>query len=105
MVHLLDGTRPPNEEWASLGAYRSQLLAKDVAIEWALKQLQDRLERHNPPFGTEEARDAAFDDWEKSESTPGDDCWLYTISKGDKTLFTQVQSFTLYDRHRLGFHE
>ena len=102
-VRLLDGTLPPDDDWASLGGYRSLSLAKDIAIEWALKQLQDRLERHNPPFETERARDAAFDEWEKSESTE-DDVWLYTISKGDKTLFTQVQTFTLYDRHRLGLH-
>ena len=99
MVSLLDGRQPPDEDWGSLGAYQSQSLAQDVGIEWALKQLQDRLERHNPPLETEEDRDAAFDEWEKSESTQGDS-WSYTISKGNERLLTMVQKITLYDRHR-----
>ena len=99
MVSLLDGRQPPDEDWGSLGAYESPSLAQDVGIEWALKQLQDRLEHHNPPLETEEDRDAAFDEWEKSESTQGD-FWSYTISKGNERLLTKVQKITLYDRHR-----
>lgn len=105
MITLLDGTEPPDDDWGTLGAYQSATLAQDTAIEWALKQLQDRLEHQDPPLDTEADRDAAFDEWEKSESRPYDDCWLYTISKGDKTLFTQVQKITLYDRDRLEYDE
>lgn len=93
-VSLLDGSPPQDDDWGSLGGYRSLSLAQDVGIEWALKQLQDRLERQYPPLETEEDRDIAFDGWDKSESTEGD-CWLYTISKGKETLFTQVQRICL----------
>ena len=98
-MSLLDSRQPPDEDWGSLGAYQSLLLAQDVGIEWTLKQLQDRLERHDPPLETEEDRDAAFDEWEKSESTQGDS-WSYTISKGNERLLTKAQKMTLYDRHR-----
>ena len=101
MVSLLDGGQPPDKDWGSLGSYESPSFAQDVGIEWALKQLQDRLQRHNPPFQNEKDRDAAFDEWEKSESTDGD-CWLYTICKGDERLLTQVKKITLYDRFRKG---
>ena len=98
-VSLLDGRQPPDADWGSLGAYQSPSLAQDTGIEWALKQLQDRLQRHNPPLEKEEDRDAAFDQWDKSESTQGDS-WSYTISKGNERLLTKVQKMTLYDRHR-----
>ena len=99
-ISLLDGTHPPNDDWGTLGAYFSATLAQDTAIEWALKQLQDRLEHQDPPLDTEKARDAAFDEWGKSESRPHEGCWLYTISKGDKSLFTQVEKYTLDDCDR-----
>ena len=99
-MSLLDGRQPPDDEEGSLGAFDSRSLAQDTAIEWALEQLQDRLQRHRPPGENEEARDAAFDEWEKSESTL-DDCWTYTICKGNERLSVQVHKLTLYDRFRL----
>ena len=101
MISLLDGTQPPDDDWGTLGAYFSATLAEDTAIEWALKQLVDRLEHQDPPLDTEEEIDAAFDEWERSESRPCDSCWMYTVSKGDKTLFTQVEKHILCDCDRL----
>ena len=98
-VSLLDGRKPLDRDWGSLGSYRSSSQAQDVGIEWALKQLQDRLQSHSQPDETEEERDAAFDEWEKTECTQGDS-WSYTVSKDNERLLTKVHKITLYDAHR-----
>ena len=99
-MSLRDGRRPPDDEGGSLGAYDSRSLAQDTAIEWALEQLQDRLRRHSPPGETMEAREAAFDEWDKSESTH-DNRWSYTICKGNERLSVEVHKLTLYDPFRV----
>ena len=74
-------------------------MAQDIGIEWALKQLQDRLNRYSPPLETEKDRDDAFDEWAKSESKEGE-TWCYVISKGDDRLVIKVQEIVLYDPYR-----
>ena len=98
-VSCLDGSQPPDDDRGDLGSYSSLSLAQDVGTEWALKQLVDRLERQSPALDTEEEKDDAFDEWERSESTRGD-CWFYTIKKGEETLYTQVRKICLYERFR-----
>ncbi|KAL9136401.1 MAG: hypothetical protein Q9175_002387 [Cornicularia normoerica] len=97
-VALLDGSKPRDEFYGTLDPpYRSLSVAQDAGIEWALKQLQDRLDRYDPPLESEKDRDAEFDAWPKSESEPGDnDIWSYTISKGNETLVVRAEKFVVY---------
>ena len=98
-VTLLDGSRPLEDAWGSLNACQSLPMAQDVGIEWALKQLQDHLNRYSPPLETEKDRDDAFDEWAKSESKEGE-TWCYVVSKGDDRLVVKVQEIVLYDPYR-----
>lgn len=90
-MKLLDGSRPRDERHGNLALYRSFSLVQAAGIEWALKQLQDRLDRYSPPLETEEDRDAAFDDWSKHVSEMGT-FWSYTISKGNETLVVSAEA-------------
>ena len=94
-MKLLDGSKPRDKYSGSVNTYRSQSEAQDAGIEWALNQFQNRLDRYDPPLETEEDRDAAFEDWPKTESEQGD-VWMYTISKGDETLVVKVEKFLVY---------
>ena len=95
-VTHLDGTKPSNEFYGTVASYRSlskvQALSKaqNGGLEWGLKQLQDRLDKHDPPLASEKDRDAAFDKWTKSESKERD-VWSLRIGKGDETLVVKAE--------------
>ena len=85
-ITLLDGSKPLDRHYGLLSLpYPTIDRAQGAGIEWALKQLKDRLRTYDPALNTEEEVDAEFDAWHKSSSEQGD-TWSYTVSKGDETL-------------------
>ena len=105
-ITLLDGSKPGIRHYGILTSdYPTIEGAQYAGIEWALKQLKDRLWTYDPPLNNEEEFDAEFNAWQKSSSEQGD-TWSYTVSKGDETLvvivttWSEVDSFTLTTKIR-----
>lgn len=94
-MSLLDGRPPINEHQGTLGAYPTQSIAEDVAVEWALTQVQNHI-RKDTSLKTEEDRDAAFQEWERSESIQ-DNYWWCMLSKGAESLLVKAERVVLFD--------
>ena len=95
-ITLLDGSKPVDRLYGDLlQSYPTIDGAQDAGIEWALKQLKDRLWTYDPPLNTEEEFDAEFDAWQKSSSEQSD-TWSYTVSKGNESLVVTVAKWVDY---------
>ena len=91
----IDGSEAEVGAQGFLKACSSQSTARDSGKEWADKQLQHRLDTYGPPLKkTKKDRDAAFEDWSRSECEI-DSVWVYTIRKDNEALVVQAQLMTL----------
>lgn len=94
-ITLLDNSEPRNANWGTLAVVSTLLDAQDLGIDWIRKQLQDRLDKNNPPLETEKDRDAALQDWSKTVSKKHK-IWSYMIGKGNEILILGIETYCLY---------